>query len=63
MPIFWNFWPMRMPLVPSGTMNDAWPRLPSAGSTDATMTCRFAMPPFVIQVLVPLRTHSSVASS
>ncbi len=63
MPILENFWPMRIPGVPSGTTNEAWPRLPSAGSTDATITCRSAMPPLVIQVLVPLSTHSSAASS
>src|SRR5262249_36577963 len=37
-------------------------RLPSAGSTVATTTCTSAMPPLVAQVLVPLSTHSSVAS-
>src|SRR5262249_60617811 len=44
-------------------MKLACPRLPSAGSTDATTTCTSAMPPLVAQVLVPFSTHSSVASS
>ena len=35
----------------------------SSGSTAATTTCTSAMPPFVIHALVPLITHSSVASS
>ena len=51
------------PAVPGGTMKLAWPRLPSAGSTEATTTCTLAMPPLVAQVLVPFSTHSSVASS
>ncbi len=63
MPILENFWPMRSPGVFSGTTNEAWPRLPSSGSTEATITWTSAMPPLVIQVLVPLRTHSSVAAS
>ena len=46
-----------------GTTNDACPRVPRLGSTDATMTCQSAMPPLVAQVFVPLRTHSSLASS
>ena len=49
--------------VPGGTMKLACPRLPSAGSTEATTTCTSAMPPLVAQVLVPFSTHSSVASS
>ena len=44
-------------------MKLAWPRLPSSGSTEATTTWMSAMPPLVIQVLVPLSTHSSLASS
>ena len=63
MPIFWNFWPCESPAVPGGTMKLAWPRDPSSGSTEATTTWMSAMPPLVIQVLVPLRTHSSLASS
>jgi len=63
MPIFLNLVPCEMPGVPSGTTKLAWPREPSDGSTDATMTCRLAIPPFVIQVLAPLSTHSSLASS
>ena len=42
---------------------EAWPRDPSVGSTEATTTCTSAMPPLVIHVLVPLSTHSSLASS
>ena len=63
MPIFLNFWPWAIPGVPSGTTKLAWPRLPNAGSTERTRTCVLAMPPLVIQVLVPLSTHSSFASS
>ena len=44
-------------------MKLAWPRAPSVGSTVATTTWTSAMPPLVIQVLVPLMTHSSLASS
>ncbi len=62
MPCFLNFWPWESPEVPGGTMNEAWPRAPRAGSTVATMTCTSAMPPLVAQVLVPVSTHSSVAS-
>src|SRR6202000_2894539 len=46
-----------------GTMNVACPRVPSSGSTEATPTCTWAIPPLVAHVLVPLSTHSSVASS
>ena len=63
MPIFLNLRPCEMPGVPSGTTKLAWPREPSVGSTDATMTCRFASPPLVIHVFAPLSVHSSVASS
>ena len=63
MPIFLNFWPCEIPGVPSGTMKLAWPRLPSVWSTDRTRTCVLAIPPLVIQVFVPLSTHSSFASS
>ena len=66
MPIFLNFWPIDTPLVPGGTTKEAWPRLLSSGSTAATTTCTvgtFSMPPLVIQVFVPLITHSSVFSS
>jgi len=44
-------------------MKLACPRVPSEGSTEATMMCTLAMPPLVAQVLVPLSTHSSLASS
>src|SRR5262249_6473025 len=60
-PCLRNFWPWDRPLVPGGTMNEACPRLPSAGSTEATTTCTSAMPPFVAHALVPFSTHSSVA--
>ena len=63
MPIFLNFWPCDSPGVPGGTTKLAWPRAPSSGSTDATTTWTSAMPPLVIHVLVPLSTHSSLASS
>ena len=63
MPCFLNFWPWLKPLVPGGMMNVAWPRDPSSGCTDATTMCTLAMPPLVAHVLVPLMTHSSVASS
>ena len=51
------------PCVPGGTMKLAWPRPFSSGSTAATTTCTSAMPPLVIHALVPLSTHSSLASS
>ena len=41
----------------------ACPRVRSSGSTTAVTTCTSAMPPLVAHVLVPLSTHSSVASS
>ncbi len=63
MPSFEYFCPCEMPGVPGGTMKLAWPRLFSSGSTAATTTCTSAMPPFVIQALVPFSTHSSLASS
>jgi hypothetical protein len=47
-------------LVPGGTMKLAWPSALEIGSTEATTTWMSAMPPLVIQVLVPLSTHSSV---
>ena len=62
-PCFLNFWPMVRPGVPGGTTKLAWPRPRSSGSTDATTTWTSAIPPLVIQVLVPFSTHSSVASS
>ena len=43
--------------------NPAWPRDFSSGSTEATTTWTFAMPPLVAQAFWPLSTHSSVASS
>ena len=63
MPCLANFWPWLSPLVPGGTTKLAWPRARSSGSTTAVTTWTSAMPPLVAQVLVPLRTHSSVASS
>ena len=63
MPCFLNFWPWLSPGVPGGTTKAAWPRELSSGSTESTRTCTSAMPPLVIQVLVPLSTHSSFASS
>ncbi len=63
MPCFLNFWPWERPGVFGGTMKDAWPLEPMSGSTTATTTWTLAMPPLVAQVLVPLRTHSSLASS
>ncbi len=47
------------PGVPPGTMNSAWPRWPSSGSTVALTTCTLAMPPLPIQILWPSITHSS----
>ncbi len=63
MPCFLYFWPCDRPLVPGGTMKLAWPRPLSSGSTEATTTWTSAMPPLVIHALVPLSTHSSLASS
>ncbi len=63
MPCFLNFWPWDRPGVPGGTMKEAWPLEPTSGSTLATTTWTFAMPPLVAQVFVPLITHSSLASS
>ena len=63
MPCFLYFWPCERPGVPGGTMKLAWPRPLSSGSTEATTTWTLAMPPLVIHALVPLRTHSSLASS
>lgn len=63
MPCFLNFWPWERPGVSGGTMKEAWPLEPMSGSTTATTTWTLAMPPLVAQVLVPLRTHSSLASS
>ena len=62
-PCFLYFWPWLRPGVPGGTMNEAWPLEPSSGSTTPTTTWMSAMPPLVIQALVPFSTHSSVASS
>ena len=44
-------------------MKLACPREPRAGSTEATTTCTFAMPPLVTQVFTPFSTHSSSAPS
>ena len=63
MPCFLYFWPCDRPFVPGGTTKLAWPRPFSSGSTAATTTWTSAMPPLVIHALVPLSTHSSLASS
>ena len=63
MPCLANFWPWLSPAVPGGTTKLAWPRARSSGSTTAVITWTSASPPLVAQVLVPLSTHSSVASS
>ena len=63
MPCLRNFCPWLSPLVPGGTTKLACPRVRSSGSTTAVTTCTSAIPPLVAQVLVPLRTHSSLASS
>ena len=55
--------PWLSPLVPGGTTKLACPRVRRSGSTTAVTTCTSAIPPLVAQVLVPLRTHSSLASS
>ena len=55
--------PATGPGVPGGTTKLAWPRPLSSGSTVATTTWTSAMPPLVIHALVPLSTHSSLASS
>ena len=44
-------------------MKLAWPLRRSSGSTVATTTWTSAMPPLVIHALVPLSTHSFLASS
>ncbi len=54
-----SFLPWERPGVSLGTTNEAWPRVPSAGSTVATTTWTSAMPPLVMKTLVPSRTHSS----
>ena len=48
--------------MPGGITKLAWPRAPSAGSTEATTTWTSAIPPLVAHDLVPLRIHSSLAS-
>ena len=63
MPCFLYFCPCDRPFVPGGTTNEAWPRPLRAGSTVATTTWTSARPPLVIHALVPLSTHSSLASS
>ena len=63
MPCLWNFWPWLSPFVPGGTTKLACPRVRRSGSTTAVTTWTSARPPLVAQVLAPLRTHSSVASS
>ena len=59
MPSFVSFLPWRGRGCPCGTTKDAWPRVPSAGSTVATTTWTSAIPPLVMKTLVPFRTHSS----
>jgi hypothetical protein len=63
MPCLANFCPWLSPFVPGGTMKLACPRARRSGSTTAVTTWTSARPPLVAQVLVPLSTHSSVASS
>lgn len=58
MPCLRNFCPIDSPGVPGGTTKEAWPLVPSDGSTEATTTWTSAMPPFVAQVLTPLSTQS-----
>ncbi len=52
-PSFSSLRTMCRPGVPPGTMNSAWPRWPSSGSTVALTTCTSAMPPLPIQILWP----------
>ena len=59
MPSLVSFLPWLRPGVPLPTTKEAWPRVPSSGSTVATTTWTSAMPPLVMKTLVPLRTHSS----
>jgi hypothetical protein len=59
MPSLSSFLPIANPGVPFSTMNDAWPRCPSAGSTVATTTLTSAMPPLEMNTFEPLRTQSS----
>ena len=63
MPILSSFLPCVWPSRSFSTMNEAWPRWPSSGSTVATTTVTSAMPPLVMKTLVPFRTHSFVDSS
>ena len=63
MPCLWNFCPWLRPGVPGGTTKLACPRVRRSGSTTAVTTWTSAIPPLVAQVLVPLSTHSSLASS
>ncbi len=63
MPCFLNLAPCEIPGVPGGMTNVACPRERNSGSTEATTTWTSAIPPLVIQVLVPFSTHSSDASS
>ena len=57
-PSFFSFLPCLMPLLSSReTMKDAWPRIPSSGSTVATTMWTSAIPPFVAKTFVPLRTQ------
>ena len=59
MPSLDSLWPSLRPGLSLVTMNEAWPRWPSAGSTVATTTVTSAMPPFEMKVLVPFRIQSS----
>ena len=58
-PSLLSFLPWERPGVSLPITNEAWPRVPRAGSTVATTTWTSAMPPLVMKTLVPLRTHSS----
>ena len=63
MPSFVSFLPWLSPGVSLPITKEAWPRVPSSGSTVATTTWTSAMPPLVMKTLVPLRTHSSPSRS
>jgi hypothetical protein len=59
MPSLSSFLPVAKPGVPFSTMNEAWPRCPSAGSTVATTTFTSAIPPLEMKTFAPFRTQSS----
>ena len=54
-----SFLPIEKPGVSLGMTNEAWPRWPRSLSMVATTTVTSAMPPLVMNTLVPFRTHSS----